>query len=91
MMLKQTMLTTFDNPFNPFEQFNEWFMFDIEKGYQTCERLAKVVKLSDEMTQNEIDEEIDRAMDEIIKEDFLNLYVKAFDTSEDVQENTEDV
>lgn len=85
------MLTTVDNPYNPFNDFTSWLMFDIEKGYQTCERLAKVVKLSDEMTQNEIDEEIDRAMDEIIKEDFLNLYVKAFDTSEDVQENTEDV
>lgn len=90
-MQTETMLTTVDNPYNPFNDFTSWLMFDIEKGYQTCERLAKVVKLSDEMTQNEIDEEIDRAMDEIIKEDFLNLYVKAFDTSEDVQENTEDV
>ena len=26
-------LTTFDNPFDPFEQFNSWFMFDCEKGY----------------------------------------------------------
>ena len=90
-MQTEAMLTTVDNPFNPFDDFMSWLMFDIEKGYQTCERLAKVTKFSDEMTQKEEDEEIDRAMDEIIKEDFLNIYVKAFATSEDVQENTEDV
>ena len=27
------MLTTVDNPFDPFEQFTSWFMFDEEKGY----------------------------------------------------------
>lgn len=29
-------LTTFDNPYNPFEQFSDWFLFDVEKGYNTC-------------------------------------------------------
>lgn len=28
-------LTTFDNPYDPFEQFTQWFMFDEEKGYHT--------------------------------------------------------
>lgn len=29
-------ITTFDNPYNPFEQFSNWFLFDVEKGYNTC-------------------------------------------------------
>ena len=76
-MANDYMLTTVDNPFDPFEQFDLWLMFDKEKGYDTCERLMRIAKLSDDMTQKEIDEETERAMDEIIKYDFLNLFVKA--------------
>lgn len=70
------MLTTFDNPFNPFEQFESWFLFDVEKGYNSCSYLARIANLSDDLSQNEIDEEIERAIDEIIKYDFLNIYKK---------------
>ena len=75
-MLNEAMLTTVDNPFNYFEQFDSWLMFDLEKGYQCCEKLAKVAKISDDMSQKEIDEEIHRAIDEIITYDFLDLYTK---------------
>ena len=70
------MLTTIDHPFDPFEQFTSWFLFDEEKGYQSCSRLARVAKLSDDMTQKEIDEETERAIDEIIKYDLLDIYKK---------------
>ena len=69
------MLTTTDNPFDPFEQFTSWLLFDIEKGYNTCERLAKFAQLSDDMTQKEVDEEIERAMRQMIELDFLNIYI----------------
>ena len=72
----ECMLTTFDNPFNPFEQFEDWFLFDVEKGYNTCSKLGRIAKLSDDMTQKEEDEEIERAIDEIIQYDFLNIYKK---------------
>jgi hypothetical protein len=51
-------------------------MFDIEKGYYSCSYLARIANLSDEMTQKERDSEIERAIDEIIKYDFLNIYKK---------------
>lgn len=76
-MTNEVTLTTVDNPFDPFEQFSSWLMFDIEKGYQSCEKLAKITKISDDMSQSEIDEEIDRAIEEIIQYDFLNIYTKA--------------
>lgn len=80
---KEFMLTTVDNPFDPFDEFDQWFLFDIEKGYNTCGRLDRVSNITDDMTQKEIDEEVERAIDEIIKYDFLNLYVKAFKKSQD--------
>ena len=70
------MLTTIDNPFDPFTQFDSWFQFDIEKGYYSCSRLARIAKLTDDLSDKETDEEIERAIDEIIKYDFLNIYKK---------------
>ena len=85
-MAKDCMLTTFDNPYNPFDDFTLWLMYDKEKGYNTCERLARIAKLSDDMSQDEIDAETDRAMDEIIFYDFLNIYKKVW---QDVEPETE--
>ena len=70
------MLSTKDNPFNPFEDFVSWFMFDVEKGYYSCNRLARIVNLSDDLSSVEEDNEIERAIDEIIKYDFLDIYIK---------------
>ena len=70
------MLTTVDNPFNPFEQFTSWWMFDIEKGYNSCSRLMRIAKLSDDMSSKEEEDEIERAIDEIVKYDFLDVYKK---------------
>ena len=74
----ECMLTTFDNPFDPFEQFVQWRLFDLEKGYNTCERLARFVNFSDDMTQKEMDLENERAIDEIIKYDLANIYKKVW-------------
>ena len=72
------MLTTFDNPFDPFEQFDDWFRFDIEKGYYSCSYLARIAQTSDELSDEETNSEIERAIDEIIKYDFMNIYKKVF-------------
>lgn len=70
------MLTTFDNPFDPFEQFTSWFLFDVEKGYNSCSRLMRIANVSDDMSEIEQNREIERAIDEIIKYDFMNVYRK---------------
>ena len=77
-MTKEWTLTTFDNPFDPFEQFDQWFLFDVEKGYNSSSRLARIAKISDEMTEKEVNEEIERAIDEIIYYDFMNIYKKVY-------------
>lgn len=70
------MLTTVDNPYDPFDNFKEWYMYDVQKGYNSSSYLARIAKTSDEMTEFENEEEIERAIDEIIEHDFMNIYVK---------------
>ena len=69
-------LTTFDNPFDPFEDFNFWLMYDNEKGYNTCGYLDRIANVTDDMSQKEANEEIERAIDEIILYNPLNIYKK---------------
>ena len=75
-MNSNCMLTTFDNPYNPFDQFDSWFLFDVTKGYNSCEVLGRFARISDSLTDEENDREVERAIDEIIKLDFLNIYKK---------------
>ena len=45
----QVMLTTKDNPYDPFTQWDDWYAFDEEQGYCTSGYLARIVKTSNEM------------------------------------------
>ena len=72
----QCALTTFDNPYDPFEQFTSWFLFDEEKGYHTTAYLGRVARTSDELSDEENQKEIEHAIDEIIKYNFQNIYKK---------------
>ena len=69
-------LTTFDNPYDPFEQFTQWFMFDEEKGYHTTAYLGRIARTSDQLSDEENNKEVERAIDEIIRYDFQNIYRK---------------
>jgi len=69
-------LTTVDNPYDPFKQFDSWFIFDVEKGYNTCGYLARVTNTTSDMTDDEYNKEVERGIDDIIKNDFLNIYKK---------------
>lgn len=75
-MVDEVMLTTIDNPFDPFEQFISWWLFDVEKGYNTCSKLATFMEVSEEMTEIEELAEKERVVDEIIKQDPFNIYIK---------------
>ena len=75
-MASKCMLTTVDNPFDPFEQFTSWFMFDEEKGYHTCSYLGRISRTSDQISEEENELENERAIDEIFKYDFRNIYKK---------------
>ena len=75
-MITEYALTTFDNPYNPFEQFTSWFLFDEEKGYHSTAYLGRIARTSDQFSDKENNDEISRAIDEILKYDFRNIYKK---------------
>jgi len=81
-------LTTVDNPYDPSTEFNKWFLFDAEKGYNSCAYLARIARTSDANTEEENDREIERAIDEIIRHDFLNVYKKIPLTPENEEEKS---
>lgn len=74
-------ITTFDNPFNPFTQFTEWLLFDKEKGYNTCEYLARIAKVEDNLSQQEYNCAVEQAIDSIIETDPFNIYKKITNNS----------
>ena len=69
-------LTTNDNPYDPFTEFDSWLLFDMEKGYNSSAYLARIARTSDQLSEEENNVEIERAIDEIIKYDFMNIYKK---------------
>lgn len=70
------MLTTVDNPFDPFTQFDEWLVWDRNAGYNTPALLDRVANQSDEMSEADQAQAIDLAMDEIIKENVSGMHKK---------------
>ena len=74
--MARVMLTTFDNPYDPFKNFIDWFMYDSEKGYNSCGFVGREARTSDQLSDEENDQEIERAIDRIIKYDFENIYKK---------------
>ena len=71
-----SMLTTLDNPYNPFTQFDEWYAYDVEKGYHTCNYLARIAKVSDDLSEEDESLAIEQAVDEIIAMNILGIYIK---------------
>ena len=77
------MLTTIDNPFNPFTQWDEWKSFDEDKGYYTCAYLARIAKTSDELSDADYDLAVEEAIDEICELNTLGLYKKVSSSVEE--------
>jgi hypothetical protein len=76
--MAKALLTTIDNPYDPQDEFNQWFVFDVTKGYNTCGLLGRIAKTSEQLSDEENEMENERAIDEIIKYDFQNIYKKIY-------------
>lgn len=68
------MLTTVDNPHNPFTHWDEWYVFDRDHGYHTPEYLARITNTSDELSEFDQELAIDVAIKEILEFNVLGIY-----------------
>lgn len=75
-MAEKFMLTTIDNPFNPFTQFREWYEFDVANGYHSSSLLARIVNTSNELSELDQTIRINLAIDEIIRENISGRHKK---------------
>lgn len=75
-MKKVSMLTTIDNPYDPFEDFASWFVFDSQKGYNSCGLLAIYAGTSESFTEDVNNALIEEAIDSIIEDDIMQIYKK---------------
>ena len=75
-MVEPYALTTIDNPYNPFTDFDGWFRFDMDHGYGTCSYLARLVFVSPALSDEENTVITNQAIDDIINADPFGLYKK---------------
>jgi hypothetical protein len=74
--MRQVMLSTVDNPFDPFTEFSSWDTWDRQAGYCCTAFLARVVTTSEELSEGDQMLAVERGIDEIVKYDELEVYIK---------------
>lgn len=75
-VLVEYMLTTVDNPFDPFTEFDAWLAYDTELGHNTPGYLAAVAYTSDELSDTDLHLAVQQAIDEIIQENVFGIHRK---------------
>lgn len=83
-------MTTLDNPYDYFTQFDEWYAFDVEKGYNTCSYLARVALTSSEMSEKNYEEAVENAVDDAVRLNITGNYKKIYSKDEDKESNDEE-
>ncbi len=68
------MLTTVDNPYNPFTDWDEWYAFDASNGYHTPGLIARLTIDSDELSEADQTLSVQTAIGEIARENVLGIY-----------------
>lgn len=74
--VKEELLTTIDNPYSPFDDFDNWFAFDESHGYHTCSYLARIAKTSDDLSDASQDEAFNAAVNEILSYNISGKHIK---------------
>lgn len=92
--MANTMLSTIDNPYDPFRNFDEWYAYDIvlarQEGRNTCcGYLAAISQMSSDVTDSEYEAIIEQAIDEICELNLNGKFIKVTENEEKEAENAE--
>ena len=68
------MLTTVDNPYDPFTEWEEWYAFDARQGYHTPGLIARLTVDSDQLSNADQTLSVQLAVREIARENVLGIY-----------------
>lgn len=80
-MTKLSMITTKDNPFNPFTETNNWQRWDEDHGYFTTNYLDRIAVTSDDLSQEDYINAMNHAVDEILEMNLTGNYIKVYETT----------
>ena len=73
---EEHMLTTVDNPWNPFTNYDEWYEYDQDAGYDTPGLLARVSNVSLDSSEADFEQAIEQAIDDVAKQNISGMHKK---------------
>ena len=70
------MLTTVDNPWNPYVNYAEWYQYDQAHGYDSTGLLARIANVSLDLSESLVNAAIEDAIDEICQINVSGMHKK---------------
>lgn len=74
--MRESMLSTIDNPYNPFDEYDKWYAFDSQMGYHSPSLLARITVLSDEQSETDQSLAIENAIEEIVTHNVSGVHIR---------------
>jgi len=91
MANKEIALTTIDNPYSPFSQWDQWYAFDLENGTDCCGYIARMNEANTTLLEEDVESQlIEQTIDEIVNLDPTGMYIKVEKVDPKSNENGKD-
>lgn len=76
-MAEDTMITTIDNPYNPFTDYEKWYADDVAMGYNTCSLLGRLTPADDDsMSDDTVAGLVEYGQDELLRLNPTGMFAK---------------
>ena len=79
------MVTTVDNKFNPFTNFEDWYRYDTDPAHPYCtsQWLDNFLKTSSLFDEETINSDVSDAIDDFLKLNPYGMHIKIFESDAD--------